>query len=83
VTGLSLVHLYPREMNIYGDTGNVLVLRRRLANPPSVELRIAAAEQMEITKTRLLGALGAVPAPDPGRHPLRLRVAAPRGALAS
>ena len=28
--GLTLVHLYPREMNIYGDTGNVLVLRRRL-----------------------------------------------------
>ena len=27
---LVLVHLYPREMNIYGDTGNVLVLRRRL-----------------------------------------------------
>ena len=27
---LRLVHLYPREMNIYGDTGNVLVLRRRL-----------------------------------------------------
>lgn len=27
---LQLVHLYPREMNIYGDTGNVLVLRRRL-----------------------------------------------------
>ena len=27
---LHLVHLYPREMNIYGDTGNVLVLRRRL-----------------------------------------------------
>ena len=27
---LTLVHLYPREMNIYGDTGNVLVLRRRL-----------------------------------------------------
>jgi CobQ-like glutamine amidotransferase family enzyme len=25
-----LLHLYPREMNIYGDTGNVLVLRRRL-----------------------------------------------------
>lgn len=60
----------------------LLVLRRRLANPPSVELRIAAGEQIEITKTRLLGALGAVPAPDPGRHPLRLRVAAPRGALA-
>jgi CobQ-like glutamine amidotransferase family enzyme len=27
---LNLAHLYPREMNIYGDTGNVLVLRRRL-----------------------------------------------------
>jgi CobQ-like glutamine amidotransferase family enzyme len=30
VKPLRLVHLYPREMNIYGDTGNVLVLRRRL-----------------------------------------------------
>lgn len=27
---LTLAHLYPAEMNIYGDTGNVLVLRRRL-----------------------------------------------------
>lgn len=27
---MKLAHLYPREMNIYGDTGNVLVLRRRL-----------------------------------------------------
>jgi CobQ-like glutamine amidotransferase family enzyme len=27
---LTVVHLYPREMNIYGDTGNVVVLRRRL-----------------------------------------------------
>jgi CobQ-like glutamine amidotransferase family enzyme len=26
---LTLAHLYPRHMNIYGDTGNVLVLRRR------------------------------------------------------
>ena len=30
MTALTLVHLYPREMNIYGDTGNVLVLKRRL-----------------------------------------------------
>jgi lipid II isoglutaminyl synthase (glutamine-hydrolysing) len=30
VKELVLVHLYPREMNIYGDTGNVLVLRKRL-----------------------------------------------------
>jgi hypothetical protein len=29
-TELVLAHLYPREMNIYGDTGNVLVLRKRL-----------------------------------------------------
>lgn len=27
---LHIVHLYPKEMNIYGDTGNALVLRRRL-----------------------------------------------------
>lgn len=26
---LVLVHLYPKEMNIYGDTGNILVLERR------------------------------------------------------
>jgi lipid II isoglutaminyl synthase (glutamine-hydrolysing) len=30
VISLKLVHLYPREMNIYGDTGNVVVLRKRL-----------------------------------------------------
>ena len=30
MTVLKLAHLYPREMNIYGDTGNVLVLRQRL-----------------------------------------------------
>jgi CobQ-like glutamine amidotransferase family enzyme len=27
---VKLIHLYPREMNIYGDTGNVVVLARRL-----------------------------------------------------
>jgi CobQ-like glutamine amidotransferase family enzyme len=27
---ITVVHLYPREMNIYGDTGNVIALRRRL-----------------------------------------------------
>lgn len=27
---LSIVHLYPAEMNIYGDTGNRLILQRRL-----------------------------------------------------
>jgi len=28
---IKIVHLYPREMNIYGDTGNRLVLEQRLA----------------------------------------------------
>src|SRR5260221_282119 len=27
---LVIAHLYPREMNIYGDLGNVLVLKKRL-----------------------------------------------------
>lgn len=27
---LTIVHLYPKEMNIYGDWGNVLTLKRRL-----------------------------------------------------
>jgi CobQ-like glutamine amidotransferase family enzyme len=27
---LHLVHLYPKEMNIYGDTGNTLMLQKRL-----------------------------------------------------
>jgi hypothetical protein len=27
---ITVVHLYPRVMNIYGDTGNVIALRRRL-----------------------------------------------------
>jgi len=27
---ITVVHLYPREMNIYGDMGNVIALRRRL-----------------------------------------------------
>jgi CobQ-like glutamine amidotransferase family enzyme len=26
---LTIVHLYPKEMNIYGDTGNRLVLQKR------------------------------------------------------
>lgn len=30
MTTLTLAHMYPQEMNMYGDTGNVLVLRQRL-----------------------------------------------------
>lgn len=28
---LTIAHLYPREMNIYGDLGNIIALRQRLA----------------------------------------------------
>lgn len=30
MSDLVITHLYPAEMNIYGDTGNVIALRRRL-----------------------------------------------------
>lgn len=30
MSAVRIVHLYPHEMNIYGDTGNVVVLRKRL-----------------------------------------------------
>ena len=30
MSDLVIAHLYPYEMNIYGDTGNVIALRRRL-----------------------------------------------------
>ena len=30
MSDLVIAHLYPHEMNIYGDTGNVIALRRRL-----------------------------------------------------
>lgn len=39
----------------------LLMLRRRLSNTPAVEIRVAAAEQAEITKARLLQALGVFP----------------------
>lgn len=30
MTTIHIVHLYPKEMNIYGDNGNILVLQQRL-----------------------------------------------------
>ena len=38
---VTLVHLYPRLMNIYGDTGNLLVLRKRL-QWRGIEARVVA-----------------------------------------
>jgi lipid II isoglutaminyl synthase (glutamine-hydrolysing) len=40
---ITLVHLYPRHLNIYGDTGNVLVLRKRL-QWRGIDVRVAAVE---------------------------------------
>ena len=60
----------------------LLVLRRRLANPTNVEIRVAAGEQMEVTRARLQQALSPLVSADHGRHQVRLRVPAARGALA-
>lgn len=58
---ITILHLYPRDMNIYGDSGNVLVLKRRLewhgykvnvisydqgdAFPPDVDLIVGGGGQ--------------------------------------
>jgi hypothetical protein len=57
---LVLVHLYPREMNIYGDTGNVVVLRRRLewrGRPVRVE-PVSVGDPMPTDADILLGGGG-------------------------
>ncbi len=59
----------------------LLMLRRRLANPPSVELRVAAGEQLEITRARLQQALSSLPTPDLPRHQARVPVAVRGGAV--
>jgi 2-oxo-4-hydroxy-4-carboxy-5-ureidoimidazoline decarboxylase len=52
-----------------GAADLLLLLRKRLSNPPAVEMRVAAAEQMEITRARLMLSLGTpVPAQNHGRH---------------
>jgi 2-oxo-4-hydroxy-4-carboxy-5-ureidoimidazoline decarboxylase len=54
----------------------LLMLRRRLANPPAVELRVAATEQLGITRARLLAALGMFPAQDQSQRTVCFPVAA-------
>jgi 2-oxo-4-hydroxy-4-carboxy-5-ureidoimidazoline decarboxylase len=51
----------------------LLFLRRRLANPAAVELRVAAAEQADITRARLVHALG-TPIADHAARPVRVPV---------
>jgi lipid II isoglutaminyl synthase (glutamine-hydrolysing) len=57
---LTLVHLYPREMNIYGDTGNVLVLRRRLQwrGLPAEVVRVGVGDQLPAQADIVLGGGG-------------------------
>jgi len=57
---LVLVHLYPREMNIYGDTGNVVVLRKRLAwrNLPVRVVPVSVGDPLPAEADILLGGGG-------------------------
>jgi len=57
---LVIVHLYPREMNIYGDTGNVLVLRRRLEwrGLPSLVVPVQVGDPLPTDTDLILGGGG-------------------------
>jgi CobQ-like glutamine amidotransferase family enzyme len=57
---LVIVHLYPREMNIYGDTGNVLVLRRRLEwrGLPSRVVPVQVGDRLPTDTDLILGGGG-------------------------
>jgi CobQ-like glutamine amidotransferase family enzyme len=57
---LRLVHLYPREMNIYGDTGNVVVLRQRLCwrNLPVEVVPVSVGDPLPTDADILLGGGG-------------------------
>jgi CobQ-like glutamine amidotransferase family enzyme len=57
---LRLVHLYPREMNIYGDTGNVVVLAQRLRwrGLPVEVLPVSVGDPMPTDVDILLGGGG-------------------------
>jgi lipid II isoglutaminyl synthase (glutamine-hydrolysing) len=57
---MKLVHLYPREMNIYGDTGNVIVLRRRLQwrGLPSEITTVSVGDRLPNDADILLGGGG-------------------------
>ncbi|MBV9823103.1 MAG: glutamine amidotransferase [Actinobacteria bacterium] len=60
MNALKLVHLYPREMNIYGDTGNVLVLTKRLAwrGLPVEVVRVQVGDPLPADADILLGGGG-------------------------
>jgi CobQ-like glutamine amidotransferase family enzyme len=60
VTRLTIAHLYPAEMNIYGDTGNVITLSRRIEwrGMEAVVERVAVGERYDFTAADLVVAGG-------------------------
>lgn len=57
---LTIVHLYPVEMNIYGDFGNVLALRRRLEwrGMEAEVVNIGIGQEYDLTKADIIFAGG-------------------------
>lgn len=60
MTKLTIVHLYPVEMNIYGDRGNVLALVRRLEwRGLGAEVKaVGIGDQFDLTKADIIFAGG-------------------------
>jgi hypothetical protein len=57
---ITLVHLYPRQLNLYGDTGNVLVLEKRLQwrGLPSRVVAVEVGESLPVDADVVLGGGG-------------------------
>ena len=53
---LKICHLYPDVLNLYGDTGNILCMRRRLAwrGIDSAVQRVRVGEKLDLTNCDLL-----------------------------
>jgi len=57
---INIVHIYPEEMNIYGDNGNVLVLRQRLLwrGIPAKVLNIGVGDSLPADTNLIIGGGG-------------------------
>lgn len=60
MNGLTIAHLYPEAMNIYGDTGNVIALSRRLQwrNLEAIVDRVRVGEPYDFTTADIVVAGG-------------------------
>jgi len=60
VSRLTIAHLYPEEMNIYGDTGNVIALSRRIEwrGMSAVIDRVVVGDPYDFTSADLVVAGG-------------------------